>query len=119
MKNKILIIDDDFDIQEAIKALLEDEGYSVQTSDKPLDLKSREPKNLPDLILLDILLSGNDGRDYARQLKSDDQLKKIPIIMLSAHPSARISATQGGADEFLEKPFDIADLLQAINRYLN
>jgi DNA-binding response OmpR family regulator len=64
--------------------------------------------------LLDVLLSGKDGRTIARQLKSQEDTKHIPIIMFSAHPSAEQTAREAGADDFIAKPFEIDDLLEKI-----
>jgi CheY-like chemotaxis protein len=74
---------------------------------------------LPDLVLLDMLLSGKDGREIVRQLKSDEKTKHIPVIMFSAHPSAERTAFEAGADDFVEKPFDIDVLLHKIERLIS
>ncbi len=114
---KVMIIDDDPGILEAIKAILESENYQVIASDKADQLMELEKKDLPDLILLDLLLSGKDGREIAKSLKSNGTTKNIPIIMLSAHPSAEDASKEGGADGFLAKPFDMDELLQLVKKY--
>jgi len=73
---------------------------------------------LPDLILLDVLLSGKDGREIVKQLKSQEETKSIPIIMFSAHPSAEKTAREAGADDFVAKPFHIDFLLAVVAKYL-
>lgn len=112
----ILVVDDDPGILDAMRMLLEDEGYRVQTTDKGDYAESLRDGNggLPDLIVLDVLLSGKDGRTICRTLKGRDETRAIPILMLSAHPGAEASAKEVGADAFVAKPFSIDDVLDAI-----
>jgi DNA-binding response OmpR family regulator len=111
---KILVVDDEPDILEFVQAILEDEGYTVATTSKGEYVETLHNGGLPNLILLDVLLSGKDGRTIARQLKSQEDTKHIPIIMFSAHPSAEQTAREAGADDFIAKPFEIDDLLEKI-----
>ena len=115
---RILIVDDEPDILEFLQVILEEEGYAVVTSDKGEFLEQLHNGGLPHLILLDMLLSGKDGREIVRSLKSQQETKSIPVIMFSAHPSAEATARQAGADDFLEKPFHIDVLLEKIASYL-
>jgi len=112
----ILVVDDDVDILNALKFLLEDEGYAVQIADKGDYAESLAMGNqvLPDLIVLDVLLSGKDGRLICQKLKSQDETKHIPIVMMSAHPNAEHSVKKVGADAFIAKPFSIDNLLSLI-----
>lgn len=117
-KRKILVIDDDKSILDAVSLVLEEEGYLV---DKTPDCKQIDKKISqfdPDLILLDILLSGYDGREICKKLKTDQKTKHIPILMVSAHPSAQDGAVAAGADGFLAKPFNIEDLLKKVEQYV-
>lgn len=116
MKKKILVVDDDEAIVEVIQLILEDQGYAVVTSDNG-DIFDLLEKERPDLILLDVLLSGHDGREIARLLKKDVTKKHIPILMISAHPTAAATASDSGADAFLSKPFEIKDLLSLVSKY--
>jgi len=114
-KKKILVADDDPAICEGIEMILEDAGYEVRTTTdgrKVIDTY----KYLPDLILLDIWMSGIDGRDICKQLKAVKQVKKIPILMISSKDTEQISK-EAGADGFLPKPFEIDDLLTIVRRY--
>lgn len=117
-KKKLLVVDDDEDILEFLKVILVDEGYLVVTTDKDDYLKSLQDDTLPDLILLDLLLSGKDGRQIVKYLKEHERTKHIPVIMFSAHPSARETTMQAGADDFVAKPFEIDLLLKTIARHL-
>lgn len=115
--HKILIIDDDEGIVDALSLILKDEGYTVGTSLKGTEAIKKVKDYKPKVILLDMLLSGKDGRDICRQLKTDPQTMKTPILMISAHPSASQEAMKVGADAFLAKPFDTADLLKVVKKF--
>lgn len=120
-KPYILVIDDDPDILDAIRVMLEDEGYCVQTSKKGDYAESLRDGNggLPDLIILDVLLSGKDGRAICRRLKERNDTKHIPIIMMSAHPDAERSVKGVGADAFIAKPFSLDGFLDLVQRQLS
>lgn len=115
---RLLVVDDEPDILEFLRIILNDEGYEVAVSDKGDYLEHLPSDNLPHLILVDVLLSGKDGRDIVKYLKCQEETKHIPVIMFSAHPSAEETARQAGADDFLAKPFDIDVLLARIARLL-
>jgi CheY-like chemotaxis protein len=117
-QKKILVVDDEPDILEFLQIIFEDEGFVVVTADKGECLEKLNNGALPDLILLDMLLSGKDGREIVKYLKSREKTKHIPVIMFSAHPSAEQTARAAGADDFVEKPFDIDELLNKIAHYL-
>jgi CheY-like chemotaxis protein len=119
-RTRVLVVDDDPDILDAVRFTLEDEGYAVTTTEKGEYAENLHDGNggLPDVILLDILLSGKDGRTICRHLKSRADTKHIPIIMISAHPDARESASAVGADAFLAKPWDIDALIAMVRRFV-
>ena len=116
-QKKILVVDDEPDILEFLQIIFEDAGYLVDTTDKGEYLEKLNNGALPDVVLLDMLLSGKDGRDIVKHLKSQENTKHIPVIMFSAHPSAGQTALAAGADDFVEKPFDIDTLLDKIAHY--
>lgn len=115
---KILVIDDDKGILEAVRAILEFDGFEVETTDRSEYIDHMEEPNLPQVILVDFLLSGKDGKNVIKQLKKDSIKSKIPVIMLSAHPEAERAATEAGADDFISKPFEMDDLLKKIKKYI-
>ena len=120
-EKRILVIDDDADIALVLASMVEDAGYQVTTIDRGDYLEQIDQFDagaLPDLILLDMLLSGQDGRQIARRLKGQATTRRIPIVMLSAHPDAQHEALDAGADAFLAKPFDLDALLATIAAYL-
>ena len=115
---RLLVVDDEPDILEFLQIILEEEGYEVVTSDKGEYLEHLHNGELPHLILVDVLLSGKDGREIVKYLKRNPETKHIPIMMFSAHPSAEETARQAGADDFLAKPFQIEVLLAKIAHLL-
>ena len=117
MRNNILVVDDDPDILEALKVMLEDQGYSVETAQNGNILQFLDETNLPSVIILDVLLSGMDGRDIAEKLRKKEETKEIPIVMISANPGAAKDCVKRGANAFLAKPFEIDDLLNVIHEY--
>jgi CheY-like chemotaxis protein len=111
----ILVIDDDAAILDALEFMLEDEGYAVLTSEKADYAESLgDGARLPDLIVLDVLLSGKDGRTICRQLKSRPETRHLPVVLISAHPDADRSVREVGADAFLAKPFSVEALLDIV-----
>lgn len=117
MEKKVLVVDDDESILEAIAFILEDDGYIVETSIKGEETYKKVEKFKPDVIILDVLMSGSDGRTICKKLKADEATKDIPIIMISAHPTAKDSVLQVGADAFLPKPFATAKLLAFVDEF--
>ena len=75
-------------------------------------------QSLPDLLLLDIWMSGIDGRDVCRKVKADPKTKNIPVLMISASRDIRESALASGADDFLEKPFEMDILIEKIEQLI-
>ena len=116
MSKRILIIDDDPGILEAISIILEEEGYMVDTEEKSEVSFVKINRFKPHLILLDILMSGGDGRIICRKIKNQKTTQHIPVILISAHPSAQANMIESGADGFLAKPFEVQDLLQMVSR---
>jgi DNA-binding response OmpR family regulator len=115
-KKKILVADDDFAICEGISMILEDSGYSVTTTtDGRTIMEAKE--HLPNVILLDIWMSGVDGRDICKQLKKQEETKHIPIIMISANKDVEQLAKEAGADDFIDKPFQMGELLAKVAKY--
>src|ERR1700730_678309 len=103
MKKHILVIDDNAAILDVVQEILTLAGYHVQTSLTGTCLHALE-SGLPDLILLDILLQGEDGRELCQQVKGREQTRHIPVILFSANFAANESIAACGADGFLPKP---------------
>src|SRR5579859_3734770 len=117
MKKKILIIDDSQAILDVMKLALEAEGYEVSTSLTGAYFQ-RMGSDFPDLILLDVLLSGEDGGEICQHLKSDEHTRHIPVILISAHAGLQDTAARCGADGFLVKPFHLSELREVVNKHI-
>lgn len=115
----ILLVDDNSDILEALKIILEDEEYNVATLLDGKQIQQAIKAKKPDLIILDMLLSGIDGRDLIKILKNQEDTKNIPIILTSAHPQIKSRWRESGADNFIEKPYDIENLISLIKNINN
>lgn len=116
--SKILVVDDDTDILSVMEMLLTMKGFKVEVTSKGDNIFGKVDSFKPDLILLDVLLSGHDGRTICRQLKSNDETRHIPVIMFSAHPGAAASIAEYGANDFISKPFDVNNLIQKVKKQI-
>ncbi len=117
MDKRILIADDDAGITEAVKLLLEDEGYQVEVSLSGTEIKQLD-QPLPALLVLDVWMAGEDGREICQYLKSQERTRAMPIILFSANQNVEQIAQEAGADDFLLKPFDLDDLLNKIEHFV-
>ncbi len=116
----ILIVDDDWMNRELLEVYLKMGGYEVKlanSGEKALEMIEEEP---PDLIMLDIRMTGISGFEVCMQLKNNEETKTIPILMVSALESEedRMQAYQMGADGFIAKPFNSASILELIRSHL-
>lgn len=122
MAKKILVIEDDKDIREAITLMLQNNGYDVTSSEGAKILKSL-PEINPDLILLDNWLtewrSDANGQEISKQLKTDPATQHIKIIIFSAVNNVKQIAEAGLADGYIQKPFDIDHLLNVVGNMLS
>ncbi|MFL5788337.1 MAG: PleD family two-component system response regulator [Flavisolibacter sp.] len=114
-KNRILIIDDDPDIRSLMDIALKREGYVVETASKKEEVMEKLEQFQPSVVLLDVLLSGSDGRTICKEIKESDRSKNITVIMVSAHPGAADNISSYGADDFIAKPFNVNDVLTRLN----
>ncbi|MCR4324334.1 MAG: response regulator [Candidatus Curtissbacteria bacterium] len=117
----VFVVDDDPDILDAFEAMLEANDYDVTTfSDADFLLSPKlEKKDLPDIILLDVLLSGQDGREVCKELKNRKITKNVPVIIVSAHPDVKDTYKNAGAEDFLSKPFEMDELIEKIEKLTN
>jgi CheY-like chemotaxis protein len=117
MKQHIIIADDDPGIQDIFQLIFERAGYGITIYPNGDQLLNNYFE-LPNVFILDKQLSGIDGLDVCRFLKSQERTKHIPVIMLSANPNIGKIYKDAGADDFLEKPFKLHDLLALVNKYV-
>ena len=116
----ILVVEDDLDIRELISFNLQNEGHQVfeaKDGEAGID-KARE--KLPDLILLDLMLPGIQGLDVCRIIKSDQEIKETPIIIVTALGQEEdiVKGLETGADDYITKPFSIKVLIARVNAVL-
>lgn len=113
--SKILIIDDDLDMLIGLLLLFKKNGYEVETTTNGKEVWPKLNSFKPDLILLDIHLSGGlDGREICKQLKNDEKFSHIPVIFISADVLAESSFIDYGAQGFFPKGGDIKDLINSV-----
>ncbi len=115
---KILIADDDTAIVDALLLLFNDKGFEVESTVRG-DRVQQMVQNQPDLLLLDVKMPDKDGRQICRALKQEKDTKNIPVIMISANKDTEKSAKDAGANDFLEKPFEIQDLMDKVEYHIN
>jgi len=114
----IILLDDDKDICVMAKAILNFAGYKVESLSQPALLPQLLNTFSPRMVLMDMLLSGTDGRDICRRLKNDPASSQVKIIMMSAHPDADKSCREAGADDFISKPFDMDQFIARVKTVL-
>ncbi|MGA8852729.1 MAG: response regulator [Christiangramia sp.] len=115
---KILIVDDDQTIGFMIRDILEFSGHEVTVSQQPKKTKENIIENDIDLILLDKLISGVDGTDVCAELKKDNTVANVPILMMSALHNVGEICVSAGAEGFIAKPFDMDTLIEKVNSIL-
>ena len=108
-----MIADDDPGIVDSMSMILEFEGYEVTSTANGASLLNLD-QSLPDILLLDIWMSGVDGRDICKQLKQREVTSKLPIMLISASRDIERSALEAGANDFLAKPFEMVELLEKV-----
>ena len=116
----ILVVEDDLDIRELISFNLANEGHQVfEANDGEVGIDKARNNN-PDLILLDLMLPGIQGLDVCRIIKSDQETKEIPIIMVTALGQEEdiVKGLETGADDYITKPFSIKVLIARVNAVL-
>ena len=121
MAKKVLVIEDDKDIRDTIVYILEEEKYEVISSGDSKILKSINDFK-PDLILMDNWLtewkSDANGQQLSKELKSNPATSHIPVIIISAVSNIKEIAEAGLADSYLRKPFDMAELVEMVKKYI-
>ncbi|UCC56195.1 MAG: sigma-54-dependent Fis family transcriptional regulator [Gammaproteobacteria bacterium] len=115
----VLVVDDEPDIRDSVREILEDEGYTVTTADGGEAARKARRTRRPDLILLDIWMEDVDGITLLREWSEGGDLS-CPVVMMSGHGTVEtaVEATRLGAYDFIEKPISLAKLLLTIERAL-
>jgi DNA-binding response OmpR family regulator len=120
MSQRILILDDDTDLLELISMLLCDNGYETLTLSNGEKIFENIQLFHPDLVLMDVMLAGMDGRIICSKIKQLPALLGLPVILISGtHNLADSLVQQGAPNDYLSKPFDMTFLLNKIKTQLN
>lgn len=116
MGRRVLLIEDEPNIIEAISYILSRDGWTVHTHSDGETAMAKVMQGRPDLIILDVMLPGRSGYDILRDLRAQDDTKDVPVMMLTARGQAkdREMAIDLGATQFMTKPFSNADVLASV-----
>ena len=119
-RETVLVVEDEKDIQELIRFNLERDGFQVQTADSVEAARRLLAKHLPGLILLDLMLPGDNGFEFCRQLRKDDRTRGLPLIMVTARDEDTdvVAGLEVGADDYIAKPFTPRVLLARVRAVL-
>lgn len=120
MPETILVVDDDIDIVELLKISLESDGFDVRTaSDGNSGLRSALA-NVPDLVLLDVMMPHKDGFQVLHELRADEKTKAVPVILLTARGQTedKVRGLDTGADDYITKPFDLREVTARVEAVL-
>lgn len=117
---KILIVDDEQDIVESLKFVLEASNFNCYTADNGEDGLRLAKELTPDLIILDVMMPKINGYKISRLLKYDAKYKNIPILMVTARSQEedKLIGEETGADEYITKPFELDDVVKKVEEYL-
>lgn len=120
MTARILIVEDELAIQEMLVFVLEQHGFNVKTAETMPQALAQMNEPYPDLILLDWMIPGGSGIQFAKQIKMDEFTRQIPIIMLTARGEEedKVKGLEVGADDYMTKPFSPKELVARIKAVL-
>ena len=110
MAEKIMVVDDEKEIRDLLSIYLVEDGYDViaaASGEEAIDLAQSEE---PLVILMDVKMPGIDGVETCKRLKGAERTKSIPVIMVTAYQDRDVEAYLDGADDFVNKPFDITEI---------
>jgi two-component system cell cycle response regulator DivK len=116
MSKRVMIFDDDLDILSICSYILEEQGWEVHTSTHCNNIIENVEKVRPNVILMDNWIPETGGIIATQTLKKHEEFKEIPIIYFSANNDIQSLAKQAGGDTYLEKPFDLTELEEIINK---
>jgi len=115
---KLLIVDDSAALLEVMKNILERSEYTIKTLINATNIYNTISEFQPDLLILDIYLAGLDGREICRQIRENPATRNLCILVFSASPKTLEDYKSYHADDFIEKPFDITNLVEKIKEVL-
>lgn len=118
MERVIQIVEDDADIRFIVEYVLEDASYTVETFENAKAFLNRSNKERVDLVILDVMLPDGSGIDLSKELKESSGTSNIPVIIMSAHASSDVALSEGSADGFIQKPFDIDHFVKQVSAFV-
>lgn len=118
MNREILIIDDDILNVKVLKSRLEEEKFKVVSASNGQQGLEMAKKINPSLIILDIMMPGMDGYTFVKKLKFDNDIKNIPVIILSGQEKMQDLFAMEGITDYLVKPYKPKELLEIVNKHL-
>ncbi|MFT3701324.1 MAG: response regulator [Agriterribacter sp.] len=118
MGRRIIIIDDEPEILEVVRMILEYEKFIVFPFRHAGNIFNDIVELKPDLILLDVKLGNEDGRKICAELKYNEKTKHLPVILFSASSMLKEDIIRWGADDFINKPFDMNNLVKTVDAHL-
>lgn len=117
MKRRILVVDDSRDLRYTLEALLENYHFKIDSVDSAESAMKKMTKEVPDLIISDIMLPNKDGIEFVRDVRVNDDTMHVPVILLTAknEKAIKLAGYEVGANHFLTKPYDSDELVSIIN----
>ena len=117
MTKRIMVIEDNEDILDLMRYILEEDGYTIIAGRDSKPLREIHVHQ-PDLILMDNRLTDGSGNNFCRTLKNDPSTSHLPVVLVSANADVADMASDCRADAYLSKPFNVADLLELVRRFV-
>jgi DNA-binding NarL/FixJ family response regulator len=120
MEGRLLLVDDEPGLREAVQAYLEDSGFTVEVASNARDGWELLQQTSPDLVISDIMMPQVDGYQFLKQMREDERFQALPVVFLTARgmTSDRIQGYQAGCDAYLSKPFDPDELVAIVSNLL-
>jgi DNA-binding response OmpR family regulator len=118
MLAKVLVVDDEKGVRDLLHSFLKATGYQTIMASNGEEAIELAKSQSPHAILLDVKMPGIDGVETCRRLRAEEQTRYIPVIMITAFGTTETEATDAGADDFINKPFNLTDLAMRVKSLL-
>jgi len=116
-KRTILLVDDSKELLDVLEIILKKYGYNIIAKESPANISNLVQQIKIDLLLLDVRLKNVSGRFISKELKADPQTSYFPIVLMSSSRDHGANYQECGAVDFIEKPFDLVELVAKVNKY--
>ena len=118
MADKVLVVDDELEVRDLLGRFLREQGYEAMVASNGEEALELAEKENPQAILLDIKMPGIDGIETCKRLKANEKTRFIPVIMATALWDTYVDAIEAGAEDFVTKPFNLAELSHRVKSIL-